>query len=150
MNRVLFEVSYIGSFRGFLNIILAFCIFFFLYLRFSGISGVLQKALIVLMVVYTISLIKGYVDTVIQYKNGNYIEIEGTVERYYYSQGNEYFTLDGVSFRCSSGISWGYYPNNSNDSVIAGNGQHLRIRYLPNKSEKVIVYIEQLMTKEKE
>lgn len=165
MNRVLFEVSHIGSLYGCFNIILAFCIDFFLYFRFREIArtdkrkqgrklaGVITKVVIVFMVVYVIIFLKGYIDIVVQYRNGHYIEIEGVIEDYSSNLGNrrgkvESFTLDGVRFECSDGPTWGYCPNRMNGGVIRGNGQHLRIRYIPRGRENVIVYIEQLLPEE--
>ena len=160
MNKVLFEVSYIGSLHGFFNIALAFCLLLFLYFgtrktakehkreRDRKMARILMKADIVIIVIYTMYLIKGYVDIVVQYNNGGYTEIEGTVKQYYYSQGTDYFSLDGVNFRCSSGIPWGYCQTRENGGVIAGNGQHLRIRYIHSGSENIIVYIEQIILEE--
>ena len=160
MNRVLFEVSYIGSWRTYFIIIIALCIFSFLYFRFRGIdrtdqsekgrkiAGVITKVLRIFIVIYVFFLIKGYMDIVIQYKMGHYVEIEGTVDSYCYFKNSEYITLDGVKFHCSSGNQWGYYPVGRNFSVIAGNGQHLRIRYIPRGRENIIVYIEQILPEE--
>ena len=157
MNRVLFEVSYIGSWRTYFIIIIALCIFSFLYFRFRGIertdqsekgrkiAGVITKVLRIFIVIYVFFLIKGYMDIVIQYKMGHYVEIEGTVDSYCYFKNSEYITLDGVKFHCSSGNQWGYYPVGKIFSVIAGNGQHLRIRYIPRGRENIIVYIEQIL-----
>ena len=161
MNKVLFEVNYIGNFHGLFNIVLAFGLFFFLYFGMRRtakehkkawerkLAKILMKADIVIIVIYTMHLIKGYADIVVQYKSGNYNEIEGTVKQYYYSQGTDYFSLDGVSFRCSSGIAWGYCQTRENGGVIMGNGQHLKIRYIRSGSENVIVYIEQIIPEER-
>ena len=161
--RVLFEISYIGSLYGCFNIIFSFCILFFLYSgvrriartedeRVQGreLAGAITKVLIVIIVGYIISLIKGYKDIVVQYKNGHYIEIEGVIEDYSSNLGNkrgsvESFTLDGVYFKCSDGATWGYCPTRGNGGVIRGNGQHLRIRYIPSSNGNTIVYIEQMM-----
>ena len=162
MNRVLFEVSYIGNIYGLAHIVLGFGIFLFLYFdlkrikndgqeRDREIARVAEKVVIVIIVGYIISLIKGYMDIVVQYKNGHYIEIEGVTEDYVSNLGRgpvETFTLDGVYFECSDKATWGYCPPRKNGSVIRGNGRHLRIRYIPRKNENVIVYIEQLIPEE--
>ena len=166
MNRVLFEVSYIGNIYGLAHIVFGFGIFLFLYFSIRGIARtedkrvqgrelarVLEKVVLVIIVGYIIFLIKGYMDIVVQYKNGHYIEIEGVTEDYSSNLGNERgpvetFTLDGVYFKCSDGATWGYCPPRKNGSVIRGNGRHLKIRYIPRKNENVIVYIEQLIPEE--
>lgn len=161
MNRVLFEVSYIGNWRTYVMIILFFGIFIFLCLRLREIAGAVQNRkakkiekvakifLIVWTVMFIISLIEGYINIVIPYKNGDYIEIEGTVDYYYvYKGGDEYIILEGVAFNTSGATPWGYSALGKKDSVIAGYGQHLRIRYIPHGSDNVIVYIEQLLPEE--
>lgn len=98
-------------------------------------------------VIGLVSLIKEYKDVVITYKNGNYVEIEGTVENYSTVKDDiEYFTVDGVDFRCSEGEVFGYAKLKKNKIIISG--RHLRIRYIPLKHENVIVYIEQMMPEE--
>ncbi len=96
--------------------------------------------------VYVFLLIKGYIEIVIPYKNGHYVEIEGKVENYVNVKRTEYFTVDGVRFKCSGGLPWGYSWR-GNSSVIVS-GRHLRIRYIPSSSENIIVYIEQMMPEE--
>lgn len=165
MNKVLFEISYIGSLHGFFNTILFFCILIFLYFGSKRtakdhkrkwdrkLAKIFMKIDMIIFVIYTISLVKGYIDTVLQYKTGHYIEIEGIVEGYSANLMNqrgpiESFALGGVRFECSDGATWGYCPTRTNGGVIAGNGQHLRIRYIRNGDEKVIVYIEQMIPEE--
>ena len=161
MYRVLFEVSYIGNIYGLAHIVLGFGILLFLYFSIRGIARtedkrvqgrelarVLEKVVLVIIVGYIISLIKGYMDIVVQYKSGHYVEIEGVTEDYVSNLGRgpvETFTLDGVYFECSDKATWGYCPPRKNGSVIRGNGRHLRIRYIPNRGENVIVYIERLI-----
>lgn len=162
MNRVLFEVSYIGSLYGFFHVVLVFCGFcFFLFYNIKRtkiskkegerrIARVDTKVYVVILAVYIIVLIKGYVNTVIQYKAGNYIKVEGVVQNLHlnYRGTREYFTLDGVLFETSNISSWGYCQTRENGGVIMGNGQHLRIRYVRSGNEKVIVYIEQMIPEE--
>lgn len=117
-------------------------------------AGVIAKVAIIFRVVYIISLIKGYIDIVVQYKNSHYIEIEGGVEDYSSNLENrrgtvESLTLDGVKFECSDGPAWIYCPTRENGGVIRGNGQHLKIRYIPDTDGNAIVYIEQLLPEER-
>lgn len=145
MNKILFETSYIGNTYEILYIILFFFISFFLCFRLK--KAVVTVIIIGLMMIYTIYLINSYIDVVIAYKNGDYVEIEGRVEDYYKSlRGtSEYFTIDGVEFECSSGDSvWGYYKQGNNNRVIT-EGRLLRIRYISNRRGNTIVYIEQMM-----
>lgn len=165
MKKVLFETSYIGSLYGFFNILLGFIAFFSLYFGCKKIARtdkrdwdrkaarITMKVVMVIIVIYIIFLIKGYIDIVISYKTGHYIEIEGIVEGYSANLKNqrgpiESFTLDGVRFVCSDGATWGYCPTRTNGGVIMGNGQHLRIRYVRSGNEKIIVYIEQMIPEE--
>ena len=163
MNRVLYEVNSIWNFNGLPLIILEIGIFIctFILPLLKGVViektdrrkiGIGSPNIFTLVIVIALIIsVKGYAGTVIQYKRGDFIEIEGAVEEYHFtSKGRfpvETFTLDGVAFKCPDGV-WGYRPSRENGGVVRGNGQHLRIRYIPNKDEKVIVYIEQLMPKE--
>lgn len=83
----------------------------------------------------------------------NRIVLKGGVQDYSPNFGStrgtiESFTLDGVKFECSDGNIGGYCPNRKHGGVIAGNGQHLRIRYIPHSQGNTIVYIEQMMPEE--
>ena len=90
MHRALFEVSYIGSLQGFLNIILVFIVFFLLYFLARKENMItVMRIMIVFMVVYTVLLGKSYTDVVIAYKSGDYIEIEGKVKNYSSKMGTE-------------------------------------------------------------
>lgn len=161
MGKVLFETSYIGSLYGFFHIILALCGFCLIIfydkkvIKSSAkinkrIARIDTKIILIILAIYIIVLVKGYVNVVIQYKTGNYIEVEGVVQNLHlnYRGTREYFTLDGVLFETSNISSWGYCQTRKNGGVIAGNGQHLRIRYIRNGNEKVIVYIEQMIPEE--
>lgn len=152
MNKVLFEISYIGGAQGFVYMILAFGTFLFLYHRFNEIGiRIITICIVGLLMVYTLFLIDQYKDVVIAYKNGNYVEIEGKVENYSVSlRGNvEYFTVEGVRFKCSYGSpAWGYQKQEQKGNEIIISGRHLRIRYIPLRHENVIVYIEQMMPEE--
>lgn len=120
MNKVLFEVSYIGNGYAFCHVIIFFCVLCCLLfgdrriIKTSRKEGEVRigttgmRASIVILAVYMIVLLKGYIGTVVQYKTGD----------------------------CQT---------RKNGGVIVGNGQHLRIRYIRNGKEKVIVYIEQMI-----
>ena len=163
MNRVLYEVGDIWNLYGLPMIILEICIFIctFILPLLKGVAiektdrrkiGIGPPNIFTFVTVIGLIIsIKGYAGTVIQYKHGDYIEVEGVVEEYHFTSAGRFpvetFTLDGVDFKCPDGV-WGYRPSRENGGVVRGNGQHLRIRYIPDKNGKVIVYIEQLMPKE--
>lgn len=163
MNRVLFETSYMNL-SGFKFIIASVCMLLFFYLCFMGLIKVdrririkgkrigvlriIEKVVLFFIIIYIVAVIEEYVSTVVRYKTGHYIEIEGVVENYSFIPGRKgtIFTVDGVEFRCPDN-SWGYYPTNESNIVIKENGQHLKIRYIFNEinNGNVIVYIEQLI-----
>lgn len=162
MNRVVFEVSYIGNPYVLFRVILFHCIAFLIIFYSRGIvrkykegrgkkmaRGNIRFAA-VFTLVCTVIFIRGYINTVVQYKSGRYIEIEGIVENYHLNARgtSEYFTVGGVLFTTPYISSWGYCQTSNNGGVIRGNGQHLRIRYVPTEDGKVIVYIEQLIPEE--
>ena len=76
----------------------------------ASLFTVVAKGVLVMSVIGLVSLIKEYKDVVITYKNGNYVEIEGTVENYSTSLKDdiEYFTVDGVDFTCYEGEPFRY------------------------------------------
>lgn len=152
MHRVAFEVSDKEIFRLGFNAILFFTISFFLCLsikkKAKDTTKIILAFLAMEILIYTIFMTKSYMDIVVAYKNGDYIEIEGVVRNYKYIRGNhETFTLDGVKFDCSDG-TWGY-SKNGRESLVSGYGRHLRIRYIPGKHRNTIVYIEQLLPEER-
>lgn len=160
MNRILYEVNFAGNIERWLVMIWGIGILV--------VGGAVQRkngkikegdriaitiVMIAVIAVNAIGVVVGWVGTLIPYKSGHYVEIEGVVQDYHSNLGStrgtiESFTLDGVKFECSDGNIWGYAPNRKNGGVIFGNGQHLRIRYLPKSSENTIVYIEQMMPEE--
>lgn len=160
MNKVLFETAYMGDIRGIMLTVLGFGGLLLLYLKIksdaktekrekeAAIFTVVAKGVFVMIAMGLVSLIKEYKDVVITYKNGNYVEIEGTVENYSTSLKDniEYFTVDGVDFTCYEGEPFRYAKLKKNKIIISG--RHLRIRYIPLKHENVIVYIEQMMPEE--
>ena len=76
----------------------------------ASLFTVVAKGVFVMIAMGLVSLIKEYKDVVITYKNGNYVEIEGTVENYSTSLKDdiEYFTVDGVDFTCYEGEPFRY------------------------------------------
>lgn len=90
------------------------------------------------------------------YRNGNYQTVEGYVEDfstdYYHFEGEESFTVDGVSFWYThgDGLPGTYcYVRGSNKGVITGDGQYLKIGYLEREKykslgDRFIIYIEEL------
>ena len=160
MHRVLFEIGYFGSVYGVFHIFCCLCMLLFLCFCTTKIAkmdereesrviaGAMTKVIIAFMMVYMLFLIKGYTAVVIPYKTGNYIQIEGIVKKYSNIKGTEHFFINGVEFECSSGRPWGYFQHGGT-SFLSGDGQYLRIRYIPGKRGNTIVYIEQLLPEER-
>ena len=122
MNKVLFETAYMGDIRGIMLTVLGFGGLLLFYLKIksdaktekrekeASLFTVVAKGVFVMIAMGLVSLIKEYKDVVITYKNGNYVEIEGTVENYSTSLKDdiEYFTVDGVDFTCYEGEPFRY------------------------------------------
>ena len=122
MNKVLFETAYMGDIRGIMLTVLSYGGLLLFYLKIksnakiekrenvASLFTVVAKGVLVMSVMGLVSLIKEYKDVVITYKNGNYVEIEGTVENYSTSLKDdiEYFTVDGVDFTCYEGEPFRY------------------------------------------
>ncbi len=160
MNKIIFEVSYIGSPSGFFKIIIfagmwIMCLIVsikrknILSTTSSKINIFLNRieyiTTIFLTIVFSlivIGLIITYGEIILGYKMGEYKEVEGVVENYEKHPWRETFTVNNVKFKTEgAAITWGYVWQNGK-SVITGDGQHLKIRYIPRS--KTIVYIEQL------
>lgn len=160
MGRVLYEVSFIGNIQNWFGIIFSIGILIVgvaTQRKNSKMDRSMRIAITTIMIafiaIYARVVLISCAGTLIPYKNGHYIEIEGAVQDYSPNFGNtrgtiESFTLDGVKFKCSDGNIWGYCPDRKNGGVIAGNGQHLRIRYVSNLLGNTIMYIEQMMPEE--
>ena len=165
---ILYEASYIGSSKVFLNNVMvvgemafAFLLCFFRakkakmlieknvsnvrkdyfthkihYIVFSIFAVFFGIVLLILV----LGMILGYNNVILRYKRGEYREVEGIVEDYRDSKVDR-FTVNGVEFEISEyNATWGYsYWHNEN--VVEGDGQHLKIRYLPPNR---IVYIEEI------
>ena len=104
---------------------------------------------LLLSVVSGIAQINMYKNVVGAYKNGEYIIVEGYVQDFvpmpYEGHSEESFEIEGVSFSYSDYyIQSGYNNSKSHGGVIEGNGQHLKIGYVVDNGENIIVYIEQL------
>lgn len=159
MNKVLFEVSYIGSPSGFFYIMLFISLWTigliyevkkkhstndkkeYLFYKIDY-FGTVFFAIVYFVIMF--GLIITYGDVVIGYKLGKYCEVEGVVENYTKAKYVETFTVDNVEFKTSGvEMAWGYVWPLNKHSVIIGNGQHLKIRYIPNT--KSIVYIEEII-----
>lgn len=90
-----------------------------------------------------------YEKTIVAYNNDDYEIVEGYVENFdpmpYEGHKDESFEINGVKFSYSDyNITFGYNNAKSHGGVIEGNGQHLKIGYVINNGENIIVYIEQL------
>ena len=87
-----------------------------------------------------------YSKTANLYKSGDYEVVEGYVENF--DTGTyENFDINGIHFSYyNSRITQGYHTTKSNDGVISGDGQHLKIGYVRYgfSSDNIIVYIEEL------
>ncbi len=100
MNKVLFEVSYLGNLYATFHVILAFCGLCFLLfgdkriIKTSKKEGEIRigstsmKTSVIFLAVYILVMTKGYINTVVQYKTGNYIEVEGVVQNYHFNIRN--------------------------------------------------------------
>lgn len=164
MNRVLFETGYLGDIRGNATIMLYLAVLLLFYFwwkweakrekkeKAAKLMSVASKGMLVYLIIEILVLIESYINIVLPYKNGDYVEIEGVVEDYREESlkgRSEYFTVDGVSFKCSyDGVAWGYQKQQQKRNEIIISGRHLKIRYIPLKHENVIVYIEQMMPEE--
>ncbi len=163
MNQILFEVNWIGSLRGFCSETVL-CILFSVGLicqirarnkldrskKKGQFRYVIQTTSIISWGIITLLLIvaarEGYFDIIVAYKLGSYCEVEGIVEDFRINDKSYdlYFTINDVAFSPGQTASWGYTLFMTNKSVIQGNGQYLKIRYIPYGTDNTIVYIEQL------
>lgn len=164
MNKILFEVSWIGNIFGLLGYTFNYTMstMCWLYMLIKQRDKIDQSKLKgkIRYKIYTIigilwgifnlalgfGLKKGYNEVVLAYKLGNYCEIEGEVENFRPSNGryDECFSIGDVDFRYGLAESWGYCQT-MKWSVIEGDGQQLKIRYVTIRGDyNVIVYIEQL------
>ena len=90
-----------------------------------------------------------YEKTIVAYNNDDYEIVEGYVENFipmpYEGHSYESFEINGVRFSYSDyNIGFGYNNTKSHGGVIEGNAQHLKIGYVVDNGENIIVYIEQL------
>lgn len=160
MNRILYEVNFAGNIQRWL-VLLSGVIILIIGVAIQRKNDKIKEeerilttiVMIAFIAINAIGVVVGCVGTLIPYKKGYYVEIEGVIQDYHSNLGStrgtiESFTLDGVKFKCSDGNIWGYCPDRKNGGVIAGNGQHLRIRYVSNLLGNTIMYIEQMMPEE--
>lgn len=162
MSRVLYEASYIGSPKGFfiIAIVVIGLILGLISLIYEikreyrmnkteesfthKVNYIFASICAVFWVIFTLIMftgtILGYSRVILRYKRGNYREVEGIVEDY---SGSKVYTfkVNGVEFEISGhNATWGYsYWQGEN--VITGDGQQLKIRYIPPDT---IVYIEEI------
>lgn len=88
------------------------------------------------------------------YKSGSYKTTEGYVENFdpMPVQGHKYesFTVGGIDFYYSDyEIIQGYHNSKAKGGVITGNGQHLKIGYVPytdsnSRDQNIIIYMEEI------
>lgn len=163
MNKVLFEVSYIGSPQIFC--VIAYIILWIIlilidmkrkkkkYIANAGehkgykADRIGDVILLVFSFMLLIALGITYDSVVLEYKRGNYHEVEGRVEDFVKKVHDEEFIVNNVKFEYGIDLMWGYTLT-LRKSVITGDGQYLRIRYIPSGDNNEIVYIEQLTPKE--
>ncbi|MDE7197412.1 MAG: hypothetical protein K2O15_00855 [Lachnospiraceae bacterium] len=162
MNKILYEASYIGSPKCFSShlIVTIWSIGFVMLLIYavkrerklrkdsSRYIGFAIAALIWGWSGFSDigESVSEYREVILGYKEGNYREVEGIVEDYTEHKNNDTFTVNGIEFEVSGIVStWGY-TFRRNENVITGDGQHLKIRYIPNSSgSNCIVYIEEIV-----
>ncbi len=167
MNKILYEASYVGSSKGFFNIAMVIimlalvCLSLvfkirklerehsenrekgnFLYRVGCALDYIGLAVFGTVGLVTIVSVIVVYGRVILGYKwRGEYREVEGVVEEYKDKPTYITFAINGVKFDVSGyDLTWGYtYWHGEN--VITGEGQHLRIRYIP---PDFIVYIEEI------
>ena len=162
MNKILYEASYIGSPKCFSShLIVTIWSIGVLILFIYGVKRErkLREDSSIYIWAFIFALIWGwssfsdigesvseYREVILGYKEGNYREVEGIVEDYTEHKNNDTFTVNEIEFEVSGIVStWGY-TFRRNENVITGDGQHLKIRYIPNSSgSNCIVYIEEIV-----
>ena len=110
-------------------------------LRFVKIVSLLLSALVVFITLLSaVALVKDYKATAGAYQEGNYLSTEGSVTNFHPADPQnsdkalrrESFTLGGVSFSYSpASVAAGYHTPRELGGVIQGDGQRLRIGYVP-------------------
>lgn len=91
-----------------------------------------------------------YIDLRHHIAQGDYFIVEGEVERFEPRKklaqgGKETLMIDQVFFQYSGDeVTIGYNRQLCDGGVITGNGQRLKVGYVPYKGENRIVYIEQI------
>ena len=154
MPKVLFEVSYIGSPKGFLLIVWICAVSIFVWIgsirdikkakkensMCVGYVGVVLVGMVGSVTI--VGRVVTYGRDILGYKWwGEYREVEGIVEDYTKTKNGYTFTIDGVEFEVSVAIpTWGYFYSHKTN-VITENGQQLRIRYT---NPTTILYIEEI------
>jgi hypothetical protein len=107
--------------------------------------GALVIFCLIISILYTIIPIYAY-------HTGNYAIVEGKVENFVSmppgGHEEESFSIKGIKFSYSDyGITMGYRKTEYFGGVIKGNGQNLKIFYLPstgnNYEDNTIIYIEE-------
>ena len=110
--------------------------------------GCAAAYIFVITLILAFSTVSSYKTTVVAYEKGEYEVVEGYVENFVPmpSEGmDESFEINGVKFSYSDyNITFGYNNAKSHGGVIEGNGQHLKIGYVIDNGENIIVCIEQL------
>ena len=110
--------------------------------------GCVAVFMFLLSVLTVFSTVLEYETIVGAYKDGEYQVVEGYVEKFdlmpYEGHKDESFEINSVKFSYSDySITFGYNNAKSHGGVIKGNGQHLKIGYVVDNGENIIVYIEQ-------
>lgn len=160
MGKVLFEVSYIGNPQIFFvitSIILGIILLLIdMKRKEKKYNANAEECVgykvdrigsIIFLVFFSILLIAlgiTYDSVVLEYKRGNFCEVEGRVEEFLKKSHDEEFIINDVEFQYGIDLMWGYTLT-FRKSVIIGNGQYLRIRYIPSGDNNEIVYIEEIM-----
>ncbi len=165
MNKILYEASYIGSPKIFLMNALGILLGIFVmsgavhrlekrqdketeevgFLR--KMSGIQEHFILdflgIVLLVEIILMILSYNKVILGYKKGKYFEVEGIVADYLDNSHGYTFRVNGKNFKVSESnfVDWGYSYWALDKNVITGDGQHLRIRYIPPDT---IVYIEEI------
>lgn len=104
---------------------------------------VMMAFLVLMLILDTLAVVDEYQAIYRVYKDGAYLTTEGKVEDFTTTKSSESFTVEGVDFAYEARVnSVGYHKVLAQRGVISGNGQKVRIGYVPYEGENKIVLIE--------
>lgn len=105
----------------------------------------MEITLVIMIIILTPAVIQEYQEIYCVYKEGQYEIVEGTVESFSTTKTKEEFTLAGVHFAYNERENnVGYHKVLAHGGVINGDGQKIKIGYVPYNGENRIVLIEEI------